>query len=127
MRPPFRWIAVLALLFISTAAQAAHHSWTITEAYSNASGSTQFVELSCPNNGESGLGPFTLTSTTHTLNFVTNLPSATTQNTWVLCATSNFSSLPGAHSRSVSVANSLAMGASVFCKQRTPSPIRSST
>jgi hypothetical protein len=95
MRPPFRWIAVLAGLVLATSAQAGHHSWDITEVYSNSSGSTQFVELFCPANGESGLGPFTLTSTTHTLNFVTNLPSATTQNTWVLCATSNFSSLPG--------------------------------
>jgi hypothetical protein len=76
-------------------AQAGHHSWDITELYSNASGSTQFVELFCPVNGEAGLGPFTLTSTTNTLNFVTNLSSGFTANTWVLCATGNFAGLPG--------------------------------
>ena len=95
MRPPFRWIAVLAGLCLANTAHAAHHLWAITEAYSNASGSTQFVELFCPDANEQGLGPFTLTSTTHTLNFITNLPSSATANTWVLCATSNFSSLPG--------------------------------
>jgi len=95
MRPPFRWIAVLASLAFATSAQAGHHLWSITEIYSNSSGSTQFVELFCPDANEAGLGPFTLTSTTHTLNFTTNLPSTATANTWVLCATSNFSALPG--------------------------------
>ena len=79
----------------ATSAQAGHHSWDITELYSNSSGSVQYVELFCPVNGEAGLGPFTLTSTTNTLNFVTNLSSGFTANTWVLCATSNFSSLAG--------------------------------
>ena len=95
MRPPFRWIAVLLGMTFASTAHAGHHLWAITEAYSNASGSTQFVELFCPDANEQGLGPFTLTSTTHTLNFTTNLPSTATANTWVLCATSNFSSLPG--------------------------------
>ena len=95
MRTPLRWMALLAGIFTATAAQAGHHSRSVTEIYSNSSGSTQFVELFCPVNGEAGLGPFTLTSTTNTLNFVTNLPSSTTANTWALCATSNFSALPG--------------------------------
>lgn len=89
------WIALLLGLCAATSAQAGHHSWDITELYSNASGSTQYVELFCPVNGEAGLGPFTLTSTTNTLNFVTNLSTSATANTWVLCATSNFSGLPG--------------------------------
>src|SRR5687767_2903143 len=95
MRKPPGWIVVLVAMLAATSAQAGHHSWDITELYSNGSGSTQYVELFCPVNGEAGLGPFTLTSTTNTLNFVTSLSSSATANTWVLCATSNFSALPG--------------------------------
>jgi hypothetical protein len=95
MRNNVRWMAALIGLFAATSAQAGHHSWDITELYSNSTGSVQYVELFCPANGEAGLGPFTLTSTTGSINFVTNLPSATTLNTWVLCATSNFASYPG--------------------------------
>jgi hypothetical protein len=81
-------------MLAATSAHAGHHSWDLTEAFSNASGTVQYVEIFCPVNGEAGLGPFTLTSTTNTLNFVTNLGGAT-QNTWVLVATSNFASLSG--------------------------------
>jgi hypothetical protein len=82
-------------MLASTSAMAGHHSWDFTEAFSNADGSVQYVEIFCPVNGEAGLGPFTLTSTTNTLNFVTNLSTSTTMNTWVLVATSNFSGLAG--------------------------------
>ena len=95
MRLRIASLAVLLAIFAPAVAGAGHHSWDITELYSNSSGSVQYVELFCPVNGEAGLGPFTLTSTTNTLNFVTNLSSSTTANTWVLCATSNFSSLAG--------------------------------
>jgi len=86
---------VFAGVLAASAAFAGHHSWDFTEAFSNGSGSVQFVELHCPVNGEAGLGPFTMTSTTNTLNFVTNLPSTSTADTWVLCATSGFGSIPG--------------------------------
>jgi hypothetical protein len=83
-------------LAIAPAAHAAHHLWTISEAFSNASGSVQFVEMSCPSAGENNIGAFALTSNTHTLNFVTNLNGATsTANSWVLLATSGFNALPG--------------------------------
>jgi hypothetical protein len=95
MRTRIATMAAFFAILAAPAAHAGHHSWDITELYSNSTGSTQFVELFCPNTGEAGLGPFTLTSTTNTLNFVTNLPSSSTANTWVLCATSNFASLPG--------------------------------
>jgi len=91
-------LAVLATvfgLFVAATAQAGHHLWVFTEMYSNASGSVQFVEMFTAANSEQGVGPFTITSTTHTFNFVTNLPTATTANTWILCATSGFGSLPG--------------------------------
>jgi len=95
MRTSIRVIALLAGMFFATSAHAAHHLWALTEIYSNASGSTQFVEMFCPDANEQGLGPFSLSSTTHSINFVTNLPSAATANTWVLCATSDFAGLPG--------------------------------
>lgn len=95
MRMSIRVVALLAGLCFASRAYAAHHLWAITEIYSNASGSTQFVEMFCPDANEQGLGPFSLASTTHSINFVTNLPSSATANTWVLAATSNFSSLPG--------------------------------
>lgn len=95
MRMRIGSFALLLGLFVAPAAQAGHHSWDITELYSAQGGNVQYVEIFCPVNGEAGLGPFTLTSTTNTLNFVTNLSSASTANTWVLCATANFGSFPG--------------------------------
>ena len=88
-------LLTLAGLVLAPAAQAAHHLWKITEAFSNSSGTVQFVELACPSSGENSLGPFTVTSNTHTFNFVTNLPPNSTANTWVLLATSGFQALPG--------------------------------
>jgi hypothetical protein len=75
---------------------AGHHLWKLTQLFSNASGSVQFAELFTAADGEPGVGPFTLTASGHTFNFVTNLPRATTANTWILVATSNFAGLPGA-------------------------------
>jgi hypothetical protein len=95
MRSRLTALAVALGMLASTSAMAGHHSWDFTEAFSNADGSVQYVEIFCPVNGEAGLGPFTLTSTTNTLNFVTNLSTSTTMNTWVLVATSNFSGLAG--------------------------------
>jgi hypothetical protein len=74
---------------------AAHHLWRFSEAFSNASGSTQFVELFCNADGETNLGPFTVMSGGNTFSFVTNLPAQTTLNKWVLLATSNFAGLVG--------------------------------
>jgi len=95
MRQRLATLVVLAGLFAATSAHAGHHLWVFSEMFSNASGSVQFMELFCPDNNESGLGPFTVTSTTHTFNFVTNLPNTATANTYVLIATSNFASQPG--------------------------------
>jgi hypothetical protein len=80
----------------ATPALAGHHLWDFTELYSNADGSVQYVELFTAENDEQNLGAFTITSDGHTFNFVTNLSTAATANTWVLVATSNFASLPGA-------------------------------
>jgi len=88
-------LLTLAGLVLAPAAQAGHHLWKLTEAFSNSSGTVQFVELFCPATGENSVGPFTVTSNTNTFNFVTNLPAGTTANTWLLIATSGFQSLPG--------------------------------
>jgi len=92
----FRSIASVAIAFsCASAAHAGHHSWDFTEVFSNSDGTVQYIEMFCPNNGETGLGPFTITAGANTFNFVTNL-SGTTANTWVLIATSNFGALSGA-------------------------------
>jgi hypothetical protein len=95
MRKRLAILATVVGLLVSANAYAGHHLWVWTEMYSNASGSVQFVEMFTNANSEQGVGPFTITSTTHTFNFVTNLPTATTANTWILIATSGFGSLPG--------------------------------
>ena len=95
MRKRLAILATVVGLLISATAQAGHHLWVWTEMYSNASGSVQFVEMFTAVNSEQGVGAFGITSTTHSFSFVTNLPTATTANTWILVATSGFGSLPG--------------------------------
>jgi len=92
MRTRLGVLATVIGLLVATTAQAGHHLWDLTEMFSNASGTIQFIELFTAAADEQGVGPFTVTSTTHTFNFVTNLPSNLTANTWILIATSNFAS-----------------------------------
>jgi hypothetical protein len=100
MRPRVR-STILATLVASIAmtvspSQAAHHLWRFSQVFSNASGTTQFIQLGCPDAGENNIGAFGISSSSKSLSFATNLPSATsTANAWVLIATSNFGSLPG--------------------------------
>jgi hypothetical protein len=89
-------LAALLGLVLAGPARAGHHSWEITEIFSNGDGSVQFIEMFVANDGEAGVGPFTITSGANTFNFVTNLPSSSTANTWMLIATTSFASLPGA-------------------------------
>jgi hypothetical protein len=89
-------LAALALLIAPSPAQAGHHLWRLTQLFSNASGTIQFAQLFVNEDNEQGVGPFTLTASGHTLNFVTNLPSTTTANKWILVGTSSYASLPGA-------------------------------
>jgi len=88
-------LATVIGLVAGTSAQAGHHLWDFTEIFSNASGQVQFVELFTAEDNEQGVGPFTVTAGSNTFNFVTNLSTATTANTWILIATSGFGSLPG--------------------------------
>ncbi|HTK31992.1 MAG TPA: hypothetical protein VL332_08525 [Candidatus Saccharimonadaceae bacterium] len=96
MRSRFVALAAVVLgLALATSAQAAHHLWVWSEIFSTADGQAQYMELFTSAASEQGVGAFTITSNTHTFNFVTNLPSSATANTWILVATSNFGSFPG--------------------------------
>jgi hypothetical protein len=95
MRTRLVALATVVGMLVASSSQAGHHLWKFTELFSNATGTVQYAELFCPANGEAGLGTFTVVSGTNTFNFVTNLPSNTTQNTWALLATSNFAGLAG--------------------------------
>jgi hypothetical protein len=89
-------LATVVGLAVAATAQAGHHLWDFTEIYSNASGTIQYIELFTADNNEQGVGPFNVTAGGHTVNFVTNLPTALTANTWILIATPKFAGLPGA-------------------------------
>lgn len=85
----FSFVGLLSLV-VASAAQAGHHRWDFTEAFSNDDGTVQFVELFSGFTGESGLGPFGMTSTSGgTFSFVTNLPGDSV-NTWVLVGTTGY-------------------------------------
>jgi hypothetical protein len=94
-----RFIGLAALVGLTVAwpspSQAGHHLWKLTHVFSNATGNTQFIQLFTADNLEAGVGPFTVTASGHTFNFVNNLPSSSTANTWILIATANFAGLPG--------------------------------
>ncbi len=64
-----------ALIGLSGQAQAAFHLWQITEVYSNASGTVQFIELTALSGGQQFLVNTTLTSSAGgNLQFPNNLP-----------------------------------------------------
>ncbi|NRF70176.1 calcium-binding protein [Aquincola sp. S2] len=75
----------------------AFHLYDITELFSNANGSVQFIELRTGANGESFWSGQTITVTqgasVHTFTFPGNLPSTQTANTSVLLATQGFANL----------------------------------
>jgi hypothetical protein len=89
--------ALVASVVVTAApSQGAHHLWTFSQVFSNASGSTQFVQMHCTDAGENTIGPFGFTSGSKPFSFATSLPSATsTANAWVLIGTSNIAGLPG--------------------------------
>jgi len=89
-------IAALLGLALAGSASAGHHNWDFTEIFSNADGSVQFIEMFSTGNNEAGVGPFTVTAGANSFQFVTNLPSTATANTWLLIGTTAFASLSGA-------------------------------
>ena len=79
-------LAIFLLLIFSGTAQGAFHLWKITEIYSNADGSVQFIELTALASGQQFVAGHTIKSIqgslTKTFTFPTNLPgdSATTED-----------------------------------------------
>jgi hypothetical protein len=91
----------LVLFLIPFSASAAFHLWDITEVYSNASGSVQFIELTnCPTvptcNNEHFVATHSLTSNSTVYVVPTDLPSSATAGKHILFATPAFASQPGA-------------------------------
>ena len=88
--------ALVLGLLLATQAHAGHHLWRFTEAFTNSSGSVQYIELHTADANEQAIGGFGITSNTGTFNFVTPLSTSATANTSILIATSNFAALSGA-------------------------------
>jgi serralysin len=93
------YFAVVAALLCVTigadSARASFHQWKFDEAFSNADGSVQFIEMHDNFDGEEFVGSKLLTSNGNTFTVPTNLPSASTSNHNMLFATAGFGSLPG--------------------------------
>ena len=98
--PPTLFFSVLLAPF---AAGAAFHLWDITEVYSTADGSVQFVEFATGTNNQDELINHTLISDLATFTFPTDLDpdemgngNGATANQHMLVATPAFASQPGA-------------------------------
>lgn len=96
MRARIVALATVVGLLAASSAFAGHHLWDFTEIFSNADGSVQYMELYTAEDNEQLLGAFSITSGGNTFDFVTDLPTSATADTYVLIATSNFAALPGA-------------------------------
>jgi hypothetical protein len=95
------WIATAVLCGLNVA-RATFHVWAVTELYSSADGSVQFIKLT--NNSifttEYFLGGHVITCTgppgiTNNFTFPTNLPAVSTLNKTFLIGTSNLANVPG--------------------------------
>src|SRR5438034_5262274 len=95
------WVGA-AILFGLNAARASFHLWAVTELYSSADGSVQFIRLT--NNStfstEYFLGGHVITCTgppgiTNTFTFPTNLPAISTVNKNFLIGTGKLATVPG--------------------------------
>ena len=93
---------VLVLAGQATVANAAHHQWIISELYSNASGTVQFVELLGTANNEQFINGFSVNTlppegTTPTVVAIgPNLPNGNTQGAYLLIGTAGYAALAAA-------------------------------
>jgi serralysin len=71
------------------------HLWHFTEAYSNSSGSVQFIEMHTDAPGEFFIQGLSVRSNGNTFVFPSNLSGSTTAEKRLLLATAGFASLPG--------------------------------
>ena len=89
IRRHFLRLALAAAAALALPAQAAFHLWTISEAFSNADGTIQYVEFQALAGGQQFLAGHTLTASgganpTRSLSFATNLPGDTTGKRFVV-------------------------------------------
>ena len=92
---------VAAVLAHASVASAAHHQWIISEVFSNADGTVQFVELLGTANNESSLNGFTVnTSPAGTTGLIAtsvplgpNLTSSLTAGAYLLLGTAGYAAL----------------------------------
>lgn len=107
-------VVLVMLLFVSQPAQSGVHLWRITEAFSNADGTIQFIELTvcCGSaGGEIFLSGQHVRSLANDFIFPANLTMATA-NRHLLLATDGYAALPGAPARDHEIpANFFAVGA----------------
>jgi len=89
-------VSLVSLLSLPTSAWASVHLWKITEIFSDATGTRQFVELQNPNFSNQQFFNGTRLISTKTFNFTENLSSSTTNNKYVLMGTAGFASLTNA-------------------------------
>ena len=87
---------LLGTMLFAGHAQGNFHLWSMSELYSNADGSVQFLELRAQTGGQQFLGGHSLSSTsggvTHTFDFPASLPGDTAGHTMVI-GTQGFASL----------------------------------
>ena len=80
-----RSLLAVLLLSIGWSAQATFHLWRVSQLYSNADGSVQFIEIASFSSGQQFVGNHTLTvsngSTTHSFTFPCSLPDDTAVGT----------------------------------------------
>ncbi|MGE3165331.1 MAG: hypothetical protein AB7O52_10540 [Planctomycetota bacterium] len=93
-------IALTVVLAMAGSANAGSHLWVISEVFSNADGTIQFVEMheSTGSPNEVGIGSKWISSmaTSNQVVFPMNLPPGSTANQYLLVATAGFAALPGA-------------------------------
>ena len=97
-----RRLVVLGALVCAFPAQAGHHQWIISEIYSNADGTIQFVELLGTADNEQGIGPFSVTtlgpegSVASSASLTPNLPSTATDGAYLLIGTAGYATIAAA-------------------------------
>src|SRR5262245_23492836 len=92
-------LVVAAILVHASVASAGHHQWIISELFSNADGTVQFVELLGTANNEQGVGPFSVNTlgpegaTPTAASLSPNLPSPNTAGAYMLLGTAGYATL----------------------------------